>query len=59
MEGDPYCSHCGAHYRWEDPDDKYENRLEYDYGEPDYSYVPKTGYSEADNSHTPESDEDF
>lgn len=21
MEGDPYCSHCGAHFRWDDIDD--------------------------------------
>ena len=59
MEGDPYCSHCGAHFQWEDSDDEYENRLEYDYGEPDNFYVPKTYYSESDNSHTPESDEEF
>lgn len=59
MEGDPYCSHCGAHFQWEDSDDEYENRSENDYGGPDYSYVPKTDYNEPDNSHTPESDEEF
>ena len=59
MKGDPYCSHCGAHFQWEDSDDEYENRLENDYGEPDYSYVPETAYSDLDNSHTTESDEDF
>lgn len=39
MEGDPYCSHCGAHFKWSYADEadetpNYGNASEFAYGEP-------------------------
>lgn len=30
MEGDPYCSHCGATFRWEDDEESYESEQDDD-----------------------------
>ena len=30
MRGDPYCSHCGAHFNWSDDEEEFE-KVEYEY----------------------------
>lgn len=55
MQGDPYCSHCGARFEWSNADEddipNYRDNSEYVYGEPvDYdSLDSKTDYSESDS----------
>ena len=38
MEGDPYCSHCGAHFKWSYFDDEEDA--------PDYGAAPEFAYDE-------------
>ena len=47
MEGDPYCSHCGAHFKWSGLDDDigdYISESQSYLGEPDSFYASQTDY---------------